>query len=58
MAQRCAGKGYDYCDSCINAEFDPFQCDDCDNGSNYEGEDESEALTVHDLKTIMFKKAA
>lgn len=38
---RCNGKGYPGCDSCINRELDPFQCDTCEDESNYEGDDGS-----------------
>ena len=34
---------YPECEGCINDEFDPFQCDSCINGSNYEGEDDDES---------------
>lgn len=30
---------YPECDTCINREHDPFACEDCDEGSNYEPED-------------------
>lgn len=33
------------CEGCINRIFDPFQCESCKKGSNYEGEDDSEELT-------------
>lgn len=58
MKTRCSGKGYEACRTCINREFDPFECEDCDDGSNWEGEDDSEELSIHDLKTIRFKEAA
>ncbi|MDR9847036.1 hypothetical protein [Herbaspirillum huttiense] len=47
---RCTGKGYDECDSCVNAEFDPFECDDCEDGSNWEPFDSDGELTTHELK--------
>jgi hypothetical protein len=55
---RCAGKGFECCDSCLNGEYDPYECEDCEDGSNWEGADESKALTVHDLKDIIFLQAA
>lgn len=55
---RCAGKGWDFCDDCVNSQADPEQCDSCEDGSNFEGVDDSEELTVHDLKFIRFKEAA
>lgn len=39
---RCGGKGYPGCDSCINGELDPFECDTCDNESNWEGDPDIE----------------
>ena len=35
-------KDFPQCQSCINREFDPFQCIDCDNASNFEPIDEGE----------------
>lgn len=55
---RCEGKGFEECDSCINAECDPFECDDCDEGSNYEPADTSEELSVDELRVWMMKAAA
>lgn len=48
---------YPECDSCINKEFDPFQCDTCEDGSNYESEDDSEELTYAEFKDL-FRNAA
>lgn len=50
-------KGYPECESCVNREFDPFQCDSCEDGSNYESEEEQDFLTIHDL-IDMLKEAA
>lgn len=33
---------YPECDTCINREYDPFQCESCNHGSNYEPEDDGE----------------
>lgn len=30
------------CRSCINREFDPFQCGSCESGSNLETQEENE----------------
>jgi hypothetical protein len=54
---RC-DKGWSFCKDCINSEGDPEVCEDCDDGDNYEGFDDTEELTVHDLKFIRFKEAA
>ncbi|MCY1304344.1 hypothetical protein D9M70_540920 [compost metagenome] len=27
---------YDCCQDCVNSEFDQFQCETCDTGSNFE----------------------
>jgi hypothetical protein len=40
MSNTKANGGYPECDSCLNREFDPFQCESCDDGSNYEPEEE------------------
>ena len=42
---QCEGKGYPGCASCINREFDPFECDECEDESHWESdgnEDESQ----------------
>lgn len=54
---RCAGKGYDFCESCVNQDID-YECDDCEDGDNWEGQDIEEQLTVHELKFMTIKKAA
>lgn len=41
---RC--QNYECCETCINREFDPFECEDCDEGSNYIGEDDEEMKGV------------
>lgn len=35
-------RDYPECDTCINREYDPFACEDCNDGSNYEPEDSEE----------------
>jgi hypothetical protein len=46
------------CVDCINKEFDPFQCETCIDGSNFEGEDDdSEELTYAEFIDL-FKEAA
>ena len=43
------------CEHCMNKEFDPFQCDDCDEASNfepYEAEEEDssvEEMNIHEF---------
>jgi len=46
-------KGWPECNSCINREFDPFKCENCAAGGNYESEDDMDALTVHELLNMM-----
>lgn len=54
---RCDGKGFPDCASCINREHDPFECEDCEDASNWEGdgleeeqnEDTFEELSMADL---------
>ena len=56
---RCTGgKGWEACETCINREHDPFQCEDCDEADMWEGDDETEWLTFHELKAYMMKEAA
>lgn len=54
---RCAGQGHDFCESCINQEIE-YECEECEDGSNWEGEDTEQQLTVHELKFMTMKKAA
>lgn len=35
---RCNGKGYPGCDSCVNRESDPFECEDCEDESHWDGD--------------------
>lgn len=48
-------KGYPECRRCLNAEFDPFACEDCDKGSKFEpvddGEDAAETFSLSDFIT-------
>lgn len=39
---------YPECEGCINAKLDPFRCQGCKNGSNYEGEDFTDADSTDD----------
>lgn len=32
------------CRTCINREFDPFQCETCEDASNYEPEEEGDDI--------------
>jgi|GEM_PF-2858568 len=50
---RC-DKGYPFCEDCINCGNQTGECDDCEDGDNFEPTDESEELGVHDLKNIRF----
>lgn len=45
------------CEGCINREFDPFRCDTCVEGSNWEGENTEEELTYAEFKDL-FGEAA
>lgn len=54
---RC-DKGYPFCEDCLNCGNSTGECDECEDGSNYEAMDEAEELSVHDLKFIRFKEAA
>ena len=47
---------YECCDACVNAEI-PYECQCCDNGSNYEGIDTSEELSVHELRFMTLDDA-
>ncbi len=56
---KCNGQGFEACESCINGEYEPDLCDDCDDGSNWEGEDDSyEEMTIGGFKVWMMKEAA
>ncbi|UUZ75502.1 hypothetical protein LP414_27690 [Polaromonas sp. P1(28)-13] len=56
---KCDGRGYPGCDSCINREHDPFQCEECDDESNWEGDEFGEAddvvedISMSDLIVLM-----
>ncbi len=54
--RNCAGKGLDVCATCINAEHDPFECARCKEGDRWEAIDDSQELTIHDLKLIRFEE--
>jgi len=58
MTKRCAGKGWDFCEDCVNSVSDEEECQTCEDGDNYEPFEDSEELTIHDLKFIRFKEAA
>ncbi|MCL2874756.1 MAG: hypothetical protein FWF12_00380 [Betaproteobacteria bacterium] len=45
------------CEGCINERFDPFRCETCAGGRNYESEDTSEELTYAEFKDL-FKEVA
>ena len=44
------------CESCINKKFDPFQCVECVNASNYEKADESFDDEVEELSFDEFRQ--
>lgn len=60
------GKGFDLCKSCINAEYDPFQCRQCQKGSRFESaitgdeldddDDASDTAEFIPVKTYFSKK--
>lgn len=54
---RCDG-GYPYCEDCVNYGNPTGECDDCEDGSNYEEVDSIEELSVHELKFMTLKEAA
>lgn len=41
------------CESCINREFDPDQCEDCDDASNYEPDEEEDMGSVPDDEEVV-----
>lgn len=45
---------YEHCESCINKELDPFQCEECEDGSNYEPEDGDEEDFEEDMEYADF----
>ncbi len=50
---------YEFCEACINREFDPFQCDTCDDGSNFDdGEGDVEEMSYKDFIKMLNKEAA
>ena len=52
MNARCNGRGYPECRSCVNRQHDPFQCDSCDDGSNYEAPDDDEEVDVMSIDEL------
>jgi hypothetical protein len=48
---------YEECETCINKEYDPFQCETCEDGSNYESDDDAESLTITEFAEMMRKAA-
>lgn len=51
-------KDYPFCEDCINCGNVTGECDDCEDGSNYEAVDTVEELSVHELKFMTLKEAA
>jgi hypothetical protein len=54
---------YEECESCLNREFDPFQCIDCEDAENFEPEDHSREPDVEEDLSYeefvgMFRSAA
>lgn len=43
-----------FCRTCVNLEYDPFQCRSCDEGSNYEhnGDDDSYDEDLRKLQAL------
>lgn len=41
------------CENCINKEYDPFQCERCEDGSNCELEDDTEELTYAEFIDLL-----
>ncbi|MFM0095653.1 hypothetical protein PQQ87_08570 [Paraburkholderia nemoris] len=53
MSTVCNGKGFPECQSCINRQHDPFECETCDDGSNYEppeDDDEVDVMTIMEFR--------
>jgi hypothetical protein len=48
---------YPECEFCNNHETDPFECDECEDGDNYEGADDVENLTYHEFISLLRKAA-
>lgn len=53
---------YAECDSCINREYDPFECESCEDASNFEPydddmDDEESSMSYSDF-VQWFKQAA
>jgi len=46
-------KGYPECKSCVNGEFDPFACETCEDGSNYEPYDDD--MSVEEAESIDYR---
>jgi hypothetical protein len=58
---KCSNPGqYPECGSCLNREFDPFQCEDCEDASNYEPdedgdlEDQAEDMTLDEFRSLIW----
>ncbi|TSP13937.1 hypothetical protein [Cupriavidus campinensis] len=53
--KRCSR--YAFCEDCVNSEFDQFQCETCDEGSNFEpyesdpDADEGDEMNIGEFKT-------
>lgn len=51
---------YPQCETCVNREFDPFQCAECVDGRNYEPHDstdddtyEAEELSLSEFRQLL-----
>jgi hypothetical protein len=42
------------CESCMNKELDPFQCDDCEDACNFEPYEEEEDASVEEMSIQEF----
>lgn len=51
-----ASKGFKECATCVNREYDPFQCKKCENGDRWESDDDEDEDTLDDLRAIIFKE--
>ncbi|MDY7537595.1 hypothetical protein QN372_00380 [Undibacterium sp. RTI2.1] len=66
MSDSVKGKGFDQCADCVNAEYDPFQCKKCKEGSRFEPfnstdcedepDDDADTSGYKTVKTFFSKK--
>jgi hypothetical protein len=53
-----AGRSFPQCDTCVNREYDPFECKRCVEGSHWQRDDDDvDWLTMHEFKGVLEKEA-